>query len=120
MWVALILFRMQRNQRTRQRWVRLCQRWVPGQALGGCCHGKQPCEQVCFDMWPARARSEPETSAMLQVAQRFKPHVWMNAHSGMEALFMPCAPPPVLHAKPLACVLRRVNQDVGAGMTASV
>ena len=39
----------------------------------------------------ARARSEPETAAMLQVAQRFKPHVWMNAHSGMEALFMPCA-----------------------------
>jgi len=30
---------------------------------------------------------------MLQVAQRFKPHVWMNAHSGMEALFMPCGPP---------------------------
>ena len=29
---------------------------------------------------------------MLKVAQHFKPHVWMNAHSGMEALFMPCAP----------------------------
>ena len=40
------------------------------------------------------ARSEPETAAMLQVAQHFKPHVWVNAHSGMEALFMPCAPRP--------------------------
>ena len=30
---------------------------------------------------------------MLKVAQHFKPHVWMNAHSGMEALFMPCAQP---------------------------
>ncbi len=39
-------------------------------------------------------RSEPETAAMLQVAQHFKPHVWVNAHSGMEALFMPCAPRP--------------------------
>lgn len=38
-------------------------------------------------------RSEPETAAMLKVAQHFKPHVWMNAHSGMEALFMPCALP---------------------------
>ena len=26
---------------------------------------------------------------MLGVARAFKPHVWMNAHSGMEALFMP-------------------------------
>lgn len=26
---------------------------------------------------------------MLALARKFKPHVWMNAHSGMEALFMP-------------------------------
>ena len=34
-------------------------------------------------------RSEPEAAALLGVARAFKPHVWMNAHSGMEALFMP-------------------------------
>ena len=26
---------------------------------------------------------------MRDLAQGFRPHVWMNAHSGMEALFMP-------------------------------
>lgn len=26
---------------------------------------------------------------MRELAQAFRPHVWMNAHSGMEALFMP-------------------------------
>eukprot|EP00884_Botryococcus_braunii_P001474 jgi/Botrbrau1/11327/Bobra.0038s0087.2 len=33
--------------------------------------------------------SEPEAAALLELAQEFEPHVWMNAHSGMEALFMP-------------------------------
>ena len=33
--------------------------------------------------------SEPEAAALLGLARAFKPHVWMNAHSGMEALFMP-------------------------------
>ena len=37
---------------------------------------------------------------MLKVAQHFKPHVWMNAHSGMEALFMPCAHPRTLEGHP--------------------
>ncbi len=36
-------------------------------------------------MW----RSEPEAAALLHLAREFDPHVWMNAHSGMEALFMP-------------------------------
>lgn len=26
---------------------------------------------------------------MKQLASQFKPHVWLNVHSGMEALFMP-------------------------------
>ena len=38
---------------------------------------------------------------MLKVAQHFKPHVWMNAHSGMEALFMPCELNPKPHSIPL-------------------
>ena len=36
-----------------------------------------------------RACSEPEAAELLALARGFKPHVWMNAHSGMEALFMP-------------------------------
>lgn len=33
--------------------------------------------------------SEPETQIMRKLALTFEPHVWVNVHSGMEALFMP-------------------------------
>ena len=33
--------------------------------------------------------SEPETALILALAQTFEPQVWLNVHSGMEALFMP-------------------------------
>jgi hypothetical protein len=33
--------------------------------------------------------SEPEAQLVLSIAQQFKPHVWLNVHSGMEALFTP-------------------------------
>lgn len=33
--------------------------------------------------------SEPEAGMMRSLAQSFKPHVWVNVHSGMEALFLP-------------------------------
>lgn len=33
--------------------------------------------------------SEPEAAALRAVAGSFVPHAWINAHSGMEALFMP-------------------------------
>ncbi|XP_035551277.1 carboxypeptidase A6-like [Juglans regia] len=33
--------------------------------------------------------SEPETQIMRKLALSFDPHVWINVHSGMEALFMP-------------------------------
>lgn len=33
--------------------------------------------------------SEPETQIMRKLSQSFDPHVWVNVHSGMEALFMP-------------------------------
>ncbi|KAJ7957963.1 Carboxypeptidase [Quillaja saponaria] len=33
--------------------------------------------------------SEPETQMMRKLAISFDPHVWLNVHSGMEALFMP-------------------------------
>ncbi|GAB2300443.1 hypothetical protein Dimus_034486 [Dionaea muscipula] len=33
--------------------------------------------------------SEPESQIMRKLAMTFEPHVWINIHSGMEALFMP-------------------------------
>lgn len=33
--------------------------------------------------------SEPETQIMRKIAISFDPHIWVNVHSGMEALFMP-------------------------------
>ncbi|XP_027354753.1 carboxypeptidase B2 [Abrus precatorius] len=33
--------------------------------------------------------SEPESQIMRKLAISFEPHVWINVHSGMEALFMP-------------------------------
>ncbi|KAK9129267.1 hypothetical protein Sjap_009754 [Stephania japonica] len=33
--------------------------------------------------------SEPETQIMRKVSGAFNPHLWVNVHSGMEALFMP-------------------------------
>ncbi|CAL0326964.1 unnamed protein product [Lupinus luteus] len=33
--------------------------------------------------------SEPETQIMQKLAMSFDPHIWVNVHSGMEALFMP-------------------------------
>ncbi|CAI5533550.1 unnamed protein product [Closterium sp. Naga37s-1] len=35
------------------------------------------------------AFSEPEAEAMRRLAVWFRPHVWVNVHSGMEALFTP-------------------------------
>ena len=34
-------------------------------------------------------RSEPETQLLKSIAEDFMPHVWLNVHSGMEAMFMP-------------------------------
>ena len=33
--------------------------------------------------------SEPEVQTVLHLARELKPHVWLNVHSGMEALFVP-------------------------------
>jgi hypothetical protein len=33
--------------------------------------------------------SEPEAEMLRALAASWKPHVWVNVHSGMEALFMP-------------------------------
>ncbi|KAG0490020.1 hypothetical protein HPP92_006883 [Vanilla planifolia] len=33
--------------------------------------------------------SEPEAQIMRMISKSFGPHIWVNVHSGMEALFMP-------------------------------
>ena len=33
--------------------------------------------------------SEPETAIMRDIATNFRPHLWLNVHSGMEAMFVP-------------------------------
>ena len=33
--------------------------------------------------------SEPETSLLRNIANAFNPHLWLNVHSGMEAMFIP-------------------------------
>lgn len=33
--------------------------------------------------------SEPESELLRQLGQELKPHVWLNVHSGMEAMFLP-------------------------------
>lgn len=33
--------------------------------------------------------SEPEVQILDQLSKEFKPHIWVNVHSGMKALFMP-------------------------------
>lgn len=33
--------------------------------------------------------SEPEVALLKSLAEDFKPHVWLNVHSGMEAMFLP-------------------------------
>ena len=38
---------------------------------------------------PPVCRSEPEVQVLLSLAKELKPHVWLNVHSGMYALFTP-------------------------------
>jgi len=33
--------------------------------------------------------SEPETQTVHGIARTHQPHVWLNIHSGMEAMFVP-------------------------------
>lgn len=54
-----------------------------------------------MDQRPSCGFSEPEAAMVKALAVGFKPHVWVNVHSGMEALFMPYdhraeVPPPPL------------------------
>ncbi|KAJ8772735.1 hypothetical protein K2173_027912 [Erythroxylum novogranatense] len=58
--------------------------------------------------------SEPEAQIMRKLALSFEPHVWVNVHSGMEALFMPYdhrnTTPDGLPAHRIKSLLSELNQ----------
>ncbi|KDP36803.1 hypothetical protein JCGZ_08094 [Jatropha curcas] len=58
--------------------------------------------------------SEPETQIMRKLALSFDPHVWVNVHSGMEALFMPYdhknTTPDGLPSRRMRSLLSELNQ----------
>ncbi|BBN15487.1 hypothetical protein MPTK1_6g20000 [Marchantia polymorpha subsp. ruderalis] len=59
------------------------------------------------------AFSEPETVLVRDLAMSFKPHVWVNVHSGMEALFMPYdhrSTVPTDGAGPMKTLLQTLNR----------
>jgi hypothetical protein len=68
---------------------------------------------------PPPPRSEPEAQAVAAVAKGFQPHVWLNVHSGMEALFTPFdhkATVPEGHEAQVALqMLRVLNHDLCRG-----
>ncbi|KQJ92951.2 hypothetical protein BRADI_3g01750v3 [Brachypodium distachyon] len=52
--------------------------------------GKKEKDYNPFEEDPGTAPfSEPEAQIMRELSKSFKPHIWVNVHSGMEALFMP-------------------------------
>ncbi|KAI5062091.1 hypothetical protein GOP47_0022630 [Adiantum capillus-veneris] len=57
--------------------------------------------------------SEPETRIMRDLASSFKPHLWINVHSGMQAMFTPYdhkrdLPDPRV-AEPMKLLLQKLN-----------
>ncbi|XP_004500881.1 uncharacterized protein [Cicer arietinum] len=58
--------------------------------------------------------SEPESQIMRKLAISFEPHIWINVHSGMEALFMPYdhknTTPDGLPLQRMKSLLEEVNQ----------
>ncbi|KAH7425532.1 hypothetical protein KP509_11G059300 [Ceratopteris richardii] len=58
--------------------------------------------------------SEPETRIMRDLADSFEPHLWINVHSGMQALFMPYDHkndlPHPRFMKPMKHLLQELNQ----------
>nr|XP_028946088.1 carboxypeptidase A2-like [Malus domestica] len=58
--------------------------------------------------------SEPETQIMRKVSMSFDPHIWINIHSGMEALFMPYdhknTTPDGLSSHQMKSLLEELNQ----------
>lgn len=58
--------------------------------------------------------SEPETQIVRSLAQELQPHVWVNVHSGMDAMFVPYdhkAEIPI-HALQALSILKTINAEV--------
>ena len=66
--------------------------------------------------------SEPESSMLKTLVQEFKPHVWLNVHSGMEAMFLPYdhknEVPEGPEAEATLKILDRLNKDLCEGRCA--
>ncbi|GIL82500.1 hypothetical protein Vretimale_11936, partial [Volvox reticuliferus] len=66
--------------------------------------------------------SEPETKVLRQLAAEFKPHVWLNIHSGMEAMLAPWdhVPEIAAEARPSVDILQRIFIDIMTNTTCVV
>lgn len=65
----------------------LCERNI--KFSGPCGYAGCNCHVTHGRLPPSCACSEPEAQTVLQLARDLKPHVWLNVHSGMEAMFTP-------------------------------
>ena len=66
--------------------------------------------------------SEPEAAVLQNLAENFKPHVWLNVHSGMEAFFVPYDHKNEVPQGPAAdatlAILHKLNKDLCSGACA--
>jgi hypothetical protein len=66
--------------------------------------------------------SEPEVAILQTLAKNFEPHVWLNVHSGMEAMFLPYDHKNEVPKGPAAdatlAILHQLNKDLCKGTCA--
>ena len=68
-----------------------------------------------YEEYPgAKPFSEPEARMLRSLVEEFKPHAWVNVHSGMEAMFMPydhkASEPRGEGAEAMRSILRDLNE----------
>ena len=68
-----------------------------------------------YEEYPgAKPFSEPEARMLRSLVEEFKPHAWVNVHSGMEAMFMPydhkASEPKGEGAQAMRSILRDLNR----------
>ena len=68
-----------------------------------------------YEEYPGKAPfSEPEARMLRSLVEEFKPHAWVNVHSGMEAMFMPydhkASEPRGEGAEAMRSILRDLNE----------
>ena len=82
--------------------------------------GKKEKDYNPDEEFPGKApHSEPEVKILHDLAKEIRPHVWLNVHSGMYALFTPYDHKPVLptttEAKAAIRILSVINQEACKG-----